>query len=144
VSTDPFHLERFVEAQADGVHERALTELRAGRKKSHWMWFVFPQVAGLGGSPTARFYAIGSLAEARAYLAHPVLGQRLQECAATAASFTGTPEDLLGPIDEEKLRSSMTLFEAASPDVAVFGEVLERHYGGSRCAQTLKFVAEHP
>lgn len=144
MSTDPFQLERFVEAQADGVYERALAELRAGRKESHWMWFVFPQVAGLGGSPTSRFYAIGSLAEARAYLSHPVLGARVRECAAVAAAFDGTPEELLGPIDEEKLRSSMTLFEAAAPDELVFGDVLERHYGGSRCAHTVRFVAEHP
>ena len=144
MSADPFQLERFVEAQAEGVYERALAELRTGRKKSHWMWFVFPQVAGLGGSPTSRFYAIGSLSEARAYVEHPVLGGRLRECAAAAADFAGTPEELLGPIDEEKLRSSMTLFEAAAPDEPVFTEVLARHYGGSHCAHTLEFVAEHP
>jgi uncharacterized protein (DUF1810 family) len=144
MSADPFQLERFVEAQAGGVHERALAELRAGRKVSHWMWFVFPQVEGLGRSEVSRRYAIGSLAEARAYVAHPVLGPRLRECAAAARDFTGTPEQLLGPIDEEKLRSSMTLFEAAAPDEPVFAEVLDRHYAGSRCAHTLKFIADHP
>jgi len=144
VSTDSFQLERFVEAQAGGVYERALAELRGGRKVSHWMWFVFPQVAGLGGSPTSRLYAIDSLAEARAYLSHPVLGARLRACAGVAADFGGTPEELLGPIDEEKLRSSMTLFEAASPEEPVFAAVLDRHYGGSRCEHTLAFVAEHP
>lgn len=144
MSVDAFDLNRFVAAQAGGVHEQALAELRAGRKTSHWMWFVFPQVAGLGTSPTAQRYAIGSLAEARAYLDDPVLGPRLLEAAHAVAAFTGTPEQLLGPIDEEKLRSSMTLFEAATPDEPVFAEVLERHYGGSRCAHTLRFVAEHP
>ena len=142
--SDDFDLERFVEAQAGGVHEQAVAELRAGGKRSHWMWFVFPQVEGLGRSATAQQYAIGSLAEARAYLAHPVLGPRLRESAAAARDFAGTPEQLLGPIDEEKLRSSMTLFESADPDEAVFGEVLERHYGGSRCRHTQRFVAEHP
>ena len=141
--SDDFDLERFVQAQS-GVHEQALAELRAGGKRSHWMWFVFPQVEGLGRSATAQQYAIGSLAEARAYLAHPVLGPRLRESAAAARDFAGTPEQLLGPIDEEKLRSSMTLFESADPDEAVFGEVLERHYGGSRCRHTQRFVAEHP
>ena len=139
--SDDFDLERFVQAQS-GVHEQALAELRAGGKRSHWMWFVFPQVEGLGRSATAQQYAIGSLAKARAYLEHPVLGPRLREAAAAARDFAGTPEQLLGPIDEEKLRSSMTLFEAADPDQPVFGEVLERHYRGSRCRHTLAFVAE--
>jgi uncharacterized protein (DUF1810 family) len=137
-------LERFVAAQAGGVHEQALAELRAGRKTSHWMWFVFPQVAGLGSSPTAVRYAIGSLAEARAYAAHPVLGSRLRTCAAAVLAFTGTPEALLGGIDAAKLRSSMTLFEAATPDEPVFADVLERHFAGSRCEHTLAFVAAHP
>ena len=141
--SDDFDLERFVEAQSGGVHEQALAELRAGRKRSHWMWFVFPQVEGLGRSAISRQYTISSLAEARAYLAHPVLGARLRESAGAARDFAGTPEELLGPIDEEKLRSSMTLFEAADPGEPVFGEVLERHYAGSRCQHTLAFIAEH-
>jgi uncharacterized protein (DUF1810 family) len=144
MSQDPYQLERFVKAQAGGVYEQALAELRAGRKASHWMWFVFPQVEGLGRSEISRRYAIGSLAEARAYADHPVLGPRLRECAATARDFAGMPEQLLGPIDEEKVRSSMTLFEAAAPDERVFAEVLERHYAGSRCPHTTRFIADHP
>jgi uncharacterized protein (DUF1810 family) len=141
MTTDQHALERFVEAQSGGVHEQALTELRQGSKRSHWMWFVFPQVAGLGSSPTAVFYAIGSLAEAQAYLAHPQLGRRLREVTEVARDFAGTPEELLGGIDAAKLRSSMTLFEAAAPDEPLFGEVLDRHFGGSRCEQTLRFLA---
>ena len=144
MSEDPYRLQRFVGAQAGGVYEQAIAELRAGRKRSHWMWFVFPQVSGLGRSEISARYAIGSLAEARAYVEHPVLGPRLRACAAAARDFTGTPEELVGPIDEEKLRSSMTLFEAAAPDEPVFGEVLDRHFNGSRCGHTEKFVAQHP
>ena len=144
MSEDSFDLQRFVAAQAGGVHEQALAELRAGRKTGHWMWFVFPQVAGLGSSPTSQRYAVGSLAEARAYLDHPVLGPRLRECARVVADFGGTPEELLGGIDAAKLRSSMTLFEAAAPERLVFAEVLERHFAGSRCEHTLDFVAVHP
>ncbi|WGL50454.1 DUF1810 domain-containing protein [Nocardioides sp. BP30] len=142
--SDDFELDRFLAAQAGGVHEQALAELRAGRKTSHWMWFVFPQVAGLGSSPTAQRYAIGSLAEAQGYGAHPVLGPRLREVSAAVSVFDGTPEELLGGIDAAKLRSSMTLFEAAAPDEPLFAEVLERHFGGSRCEHTLRFIAEHP
>jgi uncharacterized protein (DUF1810 family) len=144
VSDDGFDLQRFVEAQADGVYERALAELRAGRKRSHWMWFVFPQVVGLGSSATAVHYAIGSLAEAQAYLAHPVLGPRLREAAEAVRSFDGSPDDLLGGIDALKLRSSMTLFEAAAPDARLFAEVLDRHYAGERCQHTVRFLAQHP
>jgi uncharacterized protein (DUF1810 family) len=136
----PRDLERFVQAQAGGVHERALAELRAGRKASHWMWFVFPQVAGLGSSPTSRHYAIGSAEEARAYLAHPVLGPRLRACTQAVLDGAGTPEQLLGPVDAAKLRSSMTRFAGVS-DEPVFAEVLERHFGGSRCAHTEAFLA---
>jgi uncharacterized protein (DUF1810 family) len=136
----PGDLERFVQAQAGGVYERALAELRAGRKASHWMWFVFPQVAGLGSSPTSRHYAIGSAEEARAYLAHAVLGPRLRACTQAVLDVAGTPEQLLGPVDAAKLRSSMTLFASVS-DEPVFAEVLERHFGGSRCAHTEAFLA---
>ncbi|MGZ4451892.1 MAG: DUF1810 domain-containing protein [Nocardioides sp.] len=142
--SDDFDLDRFVQAQAGGVYEQALAELRAGRKRSHWIWFVFPQVAGLGYSPTSQRYAIGSLAEARAYLEHPVLGPRLRESASAARDFDGTPEELLGPVDEEKLRSSMTLFEAADSDEPVFAAVLDGPYAGSRCRHTQRFLAEHP
>lgn len=131
--SDAHNLERFVTAQDDGgTYEGALRELRAGAKRSHWMWFVFPQIAGLGSSPTARRYAIGSLAEARAYLAHPVLGPRLRESARALAELDGTDDAdaILGPIDALKLRSSMTLFARADPDEPVFTAVLHRYYGG--------------
>ena len=133
MSEDPFDLERFVRAQDGGVYEQALRELRAGAKRGHWMWFVFPQVAGLGHSPTAQRYAVRSLDEARAYLAHQVLGPRLVECARALLALPGNdPVRVLGSVDALKLRSSMTLFEAAVPDEPVFGEVLDRCYGGRR------------
>ncbi|HJX43484.1 MAG TPA: DUF1810 domain-containing protein [Geodermatophilus sp.] len=123
-------LSRFVEAQA-GSYDRALAELRAGRKTGHWMWFVFPQVAGLGRSPTAQHYAIGDLDEARAYLTHPVLGPRLVECAQALLDLPGDDAAaVLGPVDAMKLRSSMTLFAHADPAQPVFRAVLERYHGG--------------
>ena len=123
-------LSRFVEAQA-GSYDRALAELRAGRKAGHWMWFVFPQVAGLGRSPTAQHYAIGDLDEARAYLTHPVLGPRLVECTQTLLDLPGDDAAaVLGPVDAVKLRSSMTLFAHADPAQPVFRAVLGRYYGG--------------
>jgi uncharacterized protein (DUF1810 family) len=130
--TDPFGLRRFVTAQdSGGTYERAADELRAGRKASHWMWFVFPQIAGLGHSPTARTYAITSLAEARAYLAHPVLGPRLAECAAILTGLSGrTAEQVFGEVDALKLRSSMTLFMRADPGQPVFRQVLEQYFDG--------------
>jgi uncharacterized protein (DUF1810 family) len=129
---DVFDLKRFVEAQAHS-YERALAELRAGRKRSHWMWFVFPQIAGLGRSPTAQRYAISGLEEARAYLEHPVLGSRLLECCQTLQELPQSdPEAVLGGIDALKLRSSMTLFARARPDEPPFAGVLARWYGG-RC-----------
>jgi uncharacterized protein (DUF1810 family) len=121
---------RFVRAQAP-VYDDVLGELQHGRKSSHWMWFVFPQVAGLGRSETARFYAIGSLDEARAYLAHPLLGPRLLECVRLLLEIEGRTADvILGPIDALKLRSSMTLFLRAAPDEPVFAAVIDRFYGG--------------
>ena len=130
-------LERFVEAQ-EGVYERALAEIRQGRKSTHWMWFVFPQVAGLGSSPTAARYAIRSLDEARDYLAHPVLGPRLVACAEAALAV---PElsalDIFGSPDDLKLRSSATLFEKAGGP-PVFGQLLDRFHGGERDAATLE------
>ena len=123
-------LSRFVEAQA-GSYDRARAEVRAGRKTGHWMWFVFPQVAGLGRSPTAQHYAIGDLDEARAYLAHPVLGPRLVECAQALLDLPGDDAaTVLGPVAAVKLRSSMTLFAHADPAQPVFRAVLERYYGG--------------
>ena len=129
---DPLDLERFVDAQdMGGTYERALAELRRGRKTSHWMWFVFPQIAGLGSSPTARRYAISSLVEARAYLAHPVLGPRLVDCTRTVLQTDAIrAEAVFGSIDAIKLRSSMTLFARADPDEPGFGQVLDRFYGG--------------
>lgn len=129
---DPYDLQRFVAAQdAAGTYQRAAAELRAGRKTSHWMWFVFPQIAGLGYSPMARTYAITSLPEARAYLAHPVLGARLSECAAILAGLPDrAAEQIFGEVDALKLRSSMTLFMHAAPGEPVFREVLERYFGG--------------
>jgi uncharacterized protein (DUF1810 family) len=131
--SDPFDLERFVGAQDGGVYEQALRELRAGAKRGHWMWFVFPQVAGLGRSSTAQHYALAGLEEARAYLAHPVLGPRLVECAQALLELSGRdPVRVLGSVDAVKLRSSMTLFEVAAPDERVFAEVLERWFDGER------------
>ena len=133
---DDFDLERFVAAQ-DGVYDGALAELRAGRKTGHWIWFVFPQVAGLGRSEMSRIYAIGSLAEARAYLAHPVLGPRLRESvAALLATHGRSADEMLGSIDAVKLRSSMTLFLRADPDEPAFRAVLDRFYDGRPDAAT--------
>jgi uncharacterized protein (DUF1810 family) len=136
-------LERFVRAQDEGgVYGTALAELRAGRKRSHWMWFVFPQVAGLGRSSTARYFALGSLDEARAYLAHPVLGRRLRECAQALLDLSGprTAEGVLGGIDSLKLCSSMTLFQLAAPDEPLFTDVLDRFHGGRRDPATLAML----
>ena len=133
VVSDPHGLERFVAAQDHaGTFDAALAELRAGRKRSHWMWFVFPQIAGLGQSPTSRRYAISSLEEAREYLAHPVLGPRLIECAGIVAATEGrTAEQIFGEIDAMKLRSSATLFLRAAPEEPVFGQVLGRFFDGA-------------
>jgi uncharacterized protein (DUF1810 family) len=130
---DPFDLERFVSAQEAGrTYQRALEELRNGEKQSHWMWFVFPQVAGLGQSPTSRKYAITSLAEAQAYLRHPLLGPRLVESANAVAAHTGlSAVRIFGGIDAQKLRSSMTLFLRAAPTEPAFQEVLDRYFDGS-------------
>lgn len=140
-TTDPYDLERFVRAQGDGVYEQALAELREGHKSSHWMWFVFPQVAGLGRSVTAERYAISGLDEARAYLQHPILEHRLLEAGrAVADGPASTAEHLLGRVDAMKLRSSMTLFEAANPGGPVFRQVLERYFAGARDPRTLKIL----
>jgi uncharacterized protein (DUF1810 family) len=129
---DPYNLKRFVAAQdAGGTYQQAVAELRRGRKTSHWMWFVFPQIAGLGHSPTSRMFAISSLAEARAYLAHPVLGPRLVECATIVTQAQGrSAEQIFGGIDAQKLRSCITLFLRADPGQPVFGQVLDRYFDG--------------
>ena len=128
---DAFGLERFVAAQDVGdTYDAAVAELRAGRKRSHWMWFVFPQIAGLGQSTMSRRYAIRSLAEARAYLAHPVLGPRLIEASRAVKRVGGTAEAIFGGIDAKKLRSSMTLFARADPTNPVFQDVLDAYFGG--------------
>ncbi|SDP17738.1 Uncharacterized protein, DUF1810 family [Nakamurella panacisegetis] len=129
---DQWNLGRFVTAQdADRTYERAAAELRAGHKTSHWMWFVFPQIAGLGLSSTSRHYAISGLDEARAYLDHPVLGPRLLEASAIVAATTGrSAVEILGGIDAQKLRSSMTLFLRAAPGEPAFGQVLDRLFDG--------------
>jgi uncharacterized protein (DUF1810 family) len=125
-------LERFVRAQDEHqTYQQAVGELRRGRKTSHWMWFVFPQIAGLGRSPMAHAYAIADVAEARAYLAHPVLGPRLVECAQIVASLQGsTAEQIFGGVDAMKLRSSMTLFARADPEQRVFAAVLDQYFDG--------------
>ena len=126
----PYDLERFMAAQ-EYVYEGVLSELRRGFKTGHWIWFIFPQVAGLGHSDTSRYFAIGSLDEARAYLAHPVLGARLRECARIVLETEGRPaEDIFGPTDAMKVRSCMTLFHRVAPDDPVFAHVLDRCYGG--------------
>jgi uncharacterized protein (DUF1810 family) len=131
---DAFDLQRFVQAQdSRGTYDAALSELRAGRKRSHWMWFVFPQIDGLGSSPMARQYAISGRDEARAYAAHPVLGPRLRECAQALLDVESSdPEAVLGGVDALKLRSSMTLFAESAPDEPVFAQVLERYFNGVR------------
>jgi uncharacterized protein (DUF1810 family) len=136
---DPFDLGRFEEAQ-DGVYGQALGELRAGKKRSHWMWFVFPQIAGLGSSPMAQTYAIGSLEEARAYLAHPVLGQRLVECVQATNAVTGrSAGDIFGYPDQLKFHSSVTLFllAAAGDAKAPFQRALDTYFGGKGDGVTL-------
>jgi len=126
-------LQRFVDAQdSGGTYDRALAELRAGRKDSHWMWFVFPQRAGLGQSAMSREFAIDSAAEACAYLEHPVLGPRLVESAEALLTHEGlSAREIMGEIDAVKLRSSMTLFASAAPEQPVFGRVLDRYFDGT-------------
>jgi uncharacterized protein (DUF1810 family) len=135
---DPYNLERFVTAQNFGnTYARAVEELRRGHKTSHWMWFVFPQIAGLGQSQMSRTYAIASLEEAKAYLRHPVLGSRLLDCAGiVAAAQAPTAEQIFGGIDTQKLKSSMTLFLRAEPEEAVFRQVLDRFFVGIPDAAT--------
>ncbi|HWO72273.1 MAG TPA: DUF1810 domain-containing protein [Dehalococcoidia bacterium] len=135
---DPYHLQRFVDAQ-EPVYDQVLRELRAGRKTSHWMWFIFPQIAGLGHSSTSRYYAISGRKEAEAYLAHPVLGARLRECTALVNAVQGrSAHQIFGSPDDLKFRSCMTLFAECAEDGAVFREALEKYFGGEKDPLTLE------
>lgn len=140
---DPYDLQRFVTAQS-GLYEIALEELRRGAKRSHWIWFIFPQIAGLGRSAMASRYAIKSQAEAKAYLAHSVLGSRLLECTRALLAVKGrTAEEVMGSPDDLKLRSSMTLFAAIAADASLFRAVLDRYFSGEADLRTLEFLATH-
>ena len=135
-------LERFIDAQAP-IYAQALGELRAGQKQSHWMWFIFPQIAGLGQSPTSRAYAIQSLQEAQAYLSHPVLGARLRECCQMLMNARGnSARDIFGPIDAMKLHSCLTLFAEADHDEALFHDLLEKYFEGEADEATLEILAD--
>ena len=139
---DPYDLQRFVDAQ-DGVYEQARDELAAGRKTSHWMWFVFPQLRGLGHSGMAIKYGIASLAEARAYLAHPLLGPRLQECVRLALRIEGRSiNEIFGSPDDMKFRSCMTLFQRAAPDEPLFADALRKYFDGTPDPRTLELLRQ--
>lgn len=143
MSADPFNLVRFVEAQVT-IYDNALAELCAGRKRSHWMWFIFPQIRGLGISPTAQYYAISGLDEARAYLAHPLLGPRLLACTvAVAAHRESTLTRIFGTPDDLKFRSSMTLFELAAEDPSEFSKALDVLCAGERDEITRAIALGH-
>ena len=140
MSADPHHLQRFVEAQAR-VYDQALAEIRRGRKQSHWMWFVFPQFAGLGMSPSSQHYAVKSLAEAEAYLAHSVLGPRLIECAEAVLAIEGRSAlEVFGSPDDMKLRSSATLFAHVSPAGSAFHRVIDKYFDGEPDPKTLLLI----
>ena len=143
LTDDPYDLERFVRAQ-EPDYARALSELRAGKKRSHWMWYVFPQIEGLGVSPTSRLYSIKSEAEARAYLDHPLLGARLRECFAAVRDIDGRSAlEIFGSPDDLKLHSSATLFGAVS-DEPVFKDVLQKYFDGKQDAATLRRLGRQP
>lgn len=137
---DPFDLNRFVEAQ-EPVYEQVCAELRAGRKQGHWMWFIFPQLRGLGHSPTAQYFAIRSRAEAEGYLRHPVLGARLRECTSLVNAVKGRGVgEIFGFPDDLKFRSSMTLFAEVAPEVAVFRQALEKYFEGLPDQRTMELL----
>jgi uncharacterized protein (DUF1810 family) len=137
---DPFDLNRFVRAQ-DEIYNSVLEELKSGVKRSHWMWFVFPQIVGLGQSPTARYYAIKSLEEAREYLNHSILGARLSECAEAVLAIKGrSASQIFGYPDDLKLKSSMTLFATAESSNSIFVRVLDKYFQGERDARTLQLL----
>lgn len=139
-TNDPFDLSRFVKAQ-DSVYDRVLLELKNGRKSSHWMWFVFPQIDGLGHSSTTKYYAIKSVEEARRYLQHPVLGKRLRECCETILALEGlSASRIFGYPDDMKLKSSMTLFASVAESGSVFTRVLEKYFQGARDERTVDLL----
>ena len=141
---DPYDLDRFVRAQQHD-YERALLEIAGGRKRTHWMWYIFPQLDGLGFSSTAKYYGIKSAEEARAYLAHPVLGPRLLECAEAAVAVEGrSAREIFGSPDDVKLRSCATLFACASPPGSVFERLLTKYYAGGRDDKTLRLLGIAP
>lgn len=141
--SDPYNLLRFIEAQGP-VYDTALGELKQGRKRSHWMWFIFPQLAGLGHSPTAHRFAISGPDEAHAYLAHPLLGDRILECTTTINTVHNrTANEIFGSPDDLKLHSSMTLFQETANDPQPFRTVIERYFDGNADARTLKLLAKH-
>lgn len=142
--TDPFDLERFIAAQ-EGIYETALAELRRGQKESHWMWFIFPQIRGLGSSAMALKYAIGGRDEAITYLKHPILGPRLVECCDALLKVEGkSASEVMGYPDDLKLRSSITLFGAVSTGQPIFSQVLKKYFGGERDSRTLAALADGP
>ena len=144
MGSDPCNLARFLEAQ-EHTYEQALSEIRSGRKRSHWMWYVFPQFEGLGFSTTSRLYAIRSVAEAEAYLAHPVLGPRLVESAEAALGLNGRSAfDVFGSPDDMKLRSCATLFASVSPPGSVFEQLLDRYFAGEPDDKTLRLLKRTP
>lgn len=135
-----FDLERFVEAQK-GVYETALAELRAGAKQSHWMWFVFPQIQGLGHSSMAQYYALSDIDEVLAYLRHPLLGRRILECTEVVNAVKGRSAlEIFGRPDDLKFRSSMTLFDAAAPNVGVFASALDHYFDGAKDPRTIAIL----
>jgi uncharacterized protein (DUF1810 family) len=138
--SDPFELSRFIKAQ-DKIYDRVLAELKGGRKRSHWMWFVFPQFEGLGYSSTTRYYSIKSKEEARQYLDHPVLGKRLRECAESILALEGlSASGIFGYPDDMKLKSSMTLFASVAEPQSVFARVLEKYFQGARDERTVELL----
>lgn len=141
MTPDPYNLSRFVQAQGHD-YDQALSEIRAGRKRSHWMWYVFPQFSGLGSSPTSAHYAIKSVLEATAYLAHPILGPRLRECAEAALQIEGRSAlEVFGSPDDMKLRSCATLFASVSLEGSVFHRIIDKYFGGERDVRTIDLMA---
>ena len=139
---DPFHLARFIDAQRND-YSQAVAELRAGRKRSHWIWFIFPQLKGLGRSPTSEHFGVASLDEARAYLAHPILGPRLEECTRLVNQIEGSSIDqIFGFPDNLKFRSSMTLFSHAAPNNAIFSAALDKYFAGEPDPRTIELLQQ--